>query len=44
MDCTIAYALGVCVFPFIIGDLCKIAVAMFLGVQVRRQLRRANLT
>ncbi|MCD8197847.1 MAG: biotin transporter BioY [Lachnospiraceae bacterium] len=43
MDCTVAYALGICVFPFIIGDLCKIAVAMFLGAQVRRQLRKANL-
>ncbi len=43
MKCSLAYALTVCVYPFIIWDLCKIAVAMVVGVQVRGRLRRANL-
>lgn len=43
MKCTLAYAMSVCVVPFIPGDLCKIVLAMLIGSQVRRALIKANL-
>ncbi|MCD8221325.1 MAG: biotin transporter BioY [Clostridiales bacterium] len=43
MKCTLAYAMSVCVFPFIGLDLCKIVAAMLVGTQIRRRLVRANL-
>ncbi len=43
MKCTLAYAMSVCVVPFIPGDLCKIIIAMLVGSQVRRALIKANL-
>ena len=43
MKCTVAYALAVCVVPFILGDLIKIVLAVFFGKQVRGALMRANL-
>lgn len=43
MECTLWYALTVCVFPFIVVDLIKIVVATFVGGTVRRQLIKAHL-
>ncbi|SES71732.1 biotin transporter BioY [[Clostridium] polysaccharolyticum] len=42
-QCKVAYALGVCVFPFLLGDFIKIVSAAFLGPVIRRQLAKANL-
>ena len=35
---TVGQALVLCVYPFIIGDLVKMFVAMFLGFEVRKRL------
>ncbi len=43
MDCTLWYALTVCVFPFILVDLAKILVATALGKAVRLALIKSNL-
>lgn len=43
MDCTVAYAISVCVAPFVIIDLCKIAVANIIGRLIRRPLLKLNL-
>lgn len=43
MDCTIPYALSVCVFPFIPFDLIKIVLATVLGKAVRIALTKADL-
>ena len=43
MDCSIGYALSMCVVPFLIGDLAKIVLAELVGQEVRRRLRAANL-
>ncbi len=43
MGCTLWYALTVCVFPFVVVDIVKIAVATFAGATVRRQLVKAHL-
>lgn len=40
---TYGAALAACVYPFIPGDLVKIAAAAFLGPQLRRALIRADL-
>ena len=40
---SLAAALSVCVFPFIPGDLAKMAVAMVLGPMVRERLVRAGI-
>lgn len=40
---TYSAALAVCVYPFIIGDLIKMAVALILGQQLRSALRGAGL-
>lgn len=42
-DCTVAYALGVCVFPFLIGDFTKIVFAAVFGRGLRTQLKKAGL-
>lgn len=42
-DCGIGYALGVCVFPFIIGDITKMALAACICPVIRKQMSRANL-
>lgn len=41
--CTVAYALGVCVFPFLIGDFVKIIFAAVFGRGLRGQLKKAGL-
>ena len=38
MQCEVAYALSVCVFPFIPFDLAKIVIASALGMAVRKPL------
>lgn len=43
MDCEIWYALTVCVFPFVPGDLLKILAAYALGREIRKRLLLANL-
>lgn len=41
--CSFAYALGVCVYPFIIFDIAKIVIATGLGHAVRYALIKAGL-
>lgn len=41
--CSFAYAMGICVEPFIIFDLIKIVIAFILGNEVRKHLVKANL-
>ncbi len=36
-------ALGLCVFPFIPGDLCKIILAMLMGPVIRKRLHLAGI-
>lgn len=36
-------ALGLCVFPFIPGDLVKMLIAMALGPMIRSRLEKAGL-
>ncbi len=36
-------ALGLCVFPFIPGDLCKIILAMLIGPIIRKRLQLAGI-
>lgn len=43
MECTVWYALTICVFPFIVGDLAKIVIATVLGMAIRTALAKANL-
>lgn len=43
MKCTFAYALTVCVFPFIIVDLCKMILAIIFGNIIRKRLVSAKL-
>lgn len=43
MQCEVAYALTVCVFPFIPFDLIKIVIAIFLGKTVKAALVKAGL-
>ena len=42
MDCGIAYALGICVVPFLAFDGIKIALALVLGAVLQRRLHRAG--
>lgn len=42
-ECSVAYALGVCVFPFLLGDFMKIVLAAILGPAIRKQLAKSNL-
>jgi biotin transport system substrate-specific component len=42
-QCTLAYALTVCVLPFLLWDAAKITVATLVGQLIRRQLIRAQL-
>ena len=41
--CSFVYALGVCVYPFIIFDIAKIVIATGLGHAVRYALIKAGL-
>ncbi|MCC8126115.1 MAG: biotin transporter BioY [Clostridiales bacterium] len=43
MKCSLAYAMSICVLPFIGLDLCKIVTAILIGTQIHRRLVRANL-
>ena len=43
MDCSVGYAVSMCVRPFLIGDLAKIVLAELVGHEVRRRLRAAHL-
>jgi len=43
MDCSWNYALGVCVYPFLVFDIIKILLAAILGKRVRRRLEAAEL-
>ena len=43
MDCEVAYALSVCVFPFIPFDLAKMVLATILGIAVRKPLVKQGL-
>jgi len=38
MDCTVSYALTLCVIPFIPGDLLKILIAILLGPELRKRI------
>lgn len=40
MDMGVIKALGLCVFPFLIGDAAKIAVATLISVPLKKQLNR----
>ncbi len=42
-NCTIWYALTVCVFPFLIGDAIKILLSSKIGIQLHNALNKANL-
>ena len=43
MNCSLWYALTVCVFPFIAADLAKMVIAHLLGKTLRLSLRQAHL-
>ncbi len=43
MQCTLAYALSVCVTPFILVDLCKMVVGILVGSRVRKRLAKASI-
>lgn len=43
MNCEIGYALGVCVYPFLVFDLAKIVIACLLGQAARIALMKAQL-
>ncbi len=43
MGCTLPYAMGVCVWPFIPFDLAKVVLSSALGALVRRRLIAAGL-
>lgn len=43
MKCSVAYALTVCVFPFIVFDVIKIVIATLLGKTVRIALTKAGM-
>ncbi len=43
MECSAAAALGLCVFPFIPGDLVKIGAASVIGPMLRDRLSKAGL-
>lgn len=43
MACSISYALGVCVYPFVFWDAVKLIAAALLGVKTRRRLQAAGL-
>lgn len=43
MESTVVAALGMCVFPFIPGDLAKIIAAMVVGPMLRQRLIKAGL-
>ncbi|MDD4849487.1 MAG: biotin transporter BioY [Gemmiger sp.] len=43
MQCDIWYALTACVFPFLLGDAAKIAVATLVGAVLRDRLQKAGL-
>ena len=42
MDVGIAAALGMCVFPFIPGDIAKIVIAIIVGPVLRKRLHSAG--
>lgn len=42
-NCTLWYALTVCVFPFLLGDAVKILLASNIGPLIRSALQKANL-
>ena len=43
MNCSLWYALTVCVFPFIAADLAKMVIAHLLGKTLRLSLRQSHL-
>lgn len=43
MDCSTAYALRICVVPFVLVDVVKAIAAAVLGVQIRKRLQIAGL-
>lgn len=42
-DCTLRYALTICVFPFLIGDAVKILISTKIGPMLRGALNKAHL-
>ncbi len=40
MDCDLSYAMGLCVLPFIPGDIAKTVIAVILGPILKERLRR----
>ncbi|MDD3165114.1 MAG: biotin transporter BioY [Oscillospiraceae bacterium] len=42
-QCSVGYALTVCVLPFLVGDLAKIALANLVGIPIRSRLQQAGL-
>lgn len=43
MDTVFVAALGVCVFPFIPGDIVKIAIAVIIGPALKKRLKKEGL-
>lgn len=43
MDCTLSYALSVCVYPFILFDLAKVVISVIIGTLLRSRLLQAGL-
>lgn len=43
MKCSVGYALGICVFPFLLGDFIKILIAAIICPVIRQQLIHAGL-
>lgn len=41
--CGIIYALTICVFPFIIGDLAKILIAVFVGDSIKKKIAKSGI-
>lgn len=42
-DCTFAYALSICVIPFLLGDAIKVLIAVCICPFIRKQLTRNHL-
>ena len=38
MDCTASYAMGLCVLPFIPGDIIKILIAILIGPELKKRI------
>lgn len=43
MQCELSYALAVCVYPFIVFDLCKVVISVAVGGLLRKRLEQAGV-